>query len=549
MKKINLSIKARIALVISFLALLLIVGGGMGMWGFNYGNDTQQTMYKRELAAAIAVSQADIYNARGFLAIYRLGLSPENPGAGEQAKRSLKLFEQSDKAWADYLKLVADDDPEEKRLASDLGAKRTAFADKGYKAIVNAHDAGRPEDVAKAWGNMRDLFNGTSEASAALQAYQAKRAESLYDTSVDVFRRFVAITCVSLLLVVVISVLVWRSLRQAIVSPIEQALRTFRAMAGGDLTTRIVIKSRDEMGEMLGGLQSLQQSLADLIRQVRQGVEHMDAGAREIAAGNTDLSSRTEQQAASLEETAASMEELASTVKQNADNARQANQLSTSSMDVARRGGVAVDEVVGTMREISQRSSKIADIVNVIDGIAFQTNILALNAAVEAARAGEQGKGFAVVAGEVRSLAQRSAQAAKEIKQLIEDSTSKVSMGSDQAERAGSTMQEIVGAVQRVTDIMGEIAAASSEQADGIEQVNRAVNQMDEVTQQNAALVEEAAAATASLEDQARELKAAVARFKLSAADVIEADANRLGGISTARLAVEPALSGQAVAG
>ncbi|ARP81767.1 methyl-accepting chemotaxis protein [Bordetella genomosp. 8] len=532
MKRTNLSIKARIALVISFLALLLIVGGGMGIWGFDYGNDTQQTMYKRELAAAIAISQADIYNARGFLAIYRLGLTPENPGADEQAKRSLGLFKQSESAWADYLKLVDGDDPEEVRLARDLTAKRAAFTSKGYQAIVDAHNARNAAGVTTAFGNMRDLFNGASEASAALQKYQARRAESLYNTSVGVFKTFVTVTCASLFLVVVISLLVWRSLRQAIVAPIEQALRTFRAMAVGDLTTRIVIKSRDEMGEMLGGLQTLQQSLADLIRQVRQGVDQMDTGAREIAAGNTDLSSRTEEQAASLEQTASSMEELASTVKQNADNAKQANQLSTSSMDVARRGGVAVDEVVGTMREISVRSAKIADIVSVIDGIAFQTNILALNAAVEAARAGEQGKGFAVVASEVRALAQRSAQAAKEIKQLIEDSVNKVGIGSEQVERAGATMQEIVAAVGRVTDIMGEIAAASSEQADGIEQVNRAVNQMDEVTQQNAALVEEAAAATASLESQAAGLKAAVAKFKLSSSDVIEVDAGRLGGMS-----------------
>ncbi|OWT70279.1 methyl-accepting chemotaxis protein [Achromobacter sp. HZ28] len=532
----HLSIKARIALVISFLAVLLLVGGAMGMWGFNYGNDTQQTMYKRELAAAIAVSQADIYNARGFLAIYRLGLAPDNAGADEQARRSLGLFKQSDKAWADYLKLVAADDPQEERLARDLSAKRAAFASKGYQAIVDAHNARNAAGVATAWGNMRDLFNGTSEASAALQKYQAQRAEALYGTSVEVFRTFVIVTCASLFLVLVISALVWRSLRQAIVAPIEQALRTFRAMAGGDLSTRIVIKSRDEMGQMLSGLQGLQQSLADLIKQVRQGVDQIDSGAREIAAGNADLSSRTEEQAASLEETASSMEELASTVKQNADNARQANQLSTSSMDVARRGGVAVEEVVGTMREISERSAKIADIVSVIDGIAFQTNILALNAAVEAARAGEQGKGFAVVAGEVRSLAQRSAQAAKEIKQLIEDSVNKVGMGSQQVERAGSTMQEIVGAVQRVTDIMGEIAAASSEQADGIEQVNLAVSQMDAVTQQNAALVEQAAAATASLEDQAKGLQAAVAKFKLSPSDVIEVDGGRLTGMSPAML-------------
>jgi len=269
---------------------------------------------------------------------------------------------------------------------------------------------------------------------------------------------------------------------------------------------------------------------------VRRGVDEINVGSREISAGNTDLSSRTEQQAASLEETAASMEQLASTVKQNADNARQANQLAASASDVAERGGSAVSEVVSTMQGISASSRKISEIVSVIDGIAFQTNILALNAAVEAARAGEQGKGFAVVAGEVRSLAQRSAQAAKEIKGLIEDSVTKVGAGSQQVERAGATMQEIVASVKRVTDIMGEISAASEEQSSGIDQVNRAVSQMDEVTQQNAALVEEAAAAAGSLQDQAHRLAEAVAVFKINAGEVIEVPAHQLGGYAAPTL-------------
>ncbi|CAB3820614.1 methyl-accepting chemotaxis protein [Achromobacter deleyi] len=304
-------------------------------------------------------------------------------------------------------------------------------------------------------------------------------------------------------------------LTRGITRPLSQAVRVARTVAANDLTSTINVTSRDEIGQLMQALQSMNAMLVGTVARIRTGVDSIASASGEIAAGNTDLSSRTEQQAASLEETAASMEELSSTVKQNADSAKQANQLAAAASDTASRGGATVSEVVSTMSAISASSVKIADIVSVIDGIAFQTNILALNAAVEAARAGEQGKGFAVVAAEVRTLAQRSAQAAKEIKVLIEDTVSKIRQGSGSAERAGATMQEIVSSVQRVTDIMGEIAAASAEQADGIEQVNRAVSQMDEVTQQNAALVEEAAAAAGSMQDQAAELTRAVSAFKL----------------------------------
>ncbi|MGE8704166.1 MAG: methyl-accepting chemotaxis protein [Achromobacter sp.] len=311
------------------------------------------------------------------------------------------------------------------------------------------------------------------------------------------------------------ALLAWRVSR-SITRPLARAVKAAETVAGGDLGQRIVADSRDETGRLLHALQDMQERLAGAVRAIRHGSETIASASGQIAAGNTDLSSRTEEQAASLEETAASMEELASTVKQNADNARQANQLAANASEIALRGGAAVSAVVGTMQEISASSHKISDIVSVIDGIAFQTNILALNAAVEAARAGEEGKGFAVVAGEVRSLAQRSAQAAREVKVLIEDSVGKVGAGARQAEGAGATMQEIVTAVQHVTDIMGEIAAASHEQASGIDQVNRAVAQMDEVTQQNAALVEEAAAAAGSMQDQARELVRAVGVFRLT---------------------------------
>ncbi len=325
---------------------------------------------------------------------------------------------------------------------------------------------------------------------------------------------------------------------RAVFRPLHEAGRLFDRIAAGDLTNRIEQRGNNEIGALYGTVKRMQDSLARTVSAVRLGVEEIHTGAREIAAGNIDLSSRTEQQAASLEETAASMDELSSTVRNNAESSRSASELATAASEVAARGGRAVGDVVGTMRGIADSSNRIADIVGVIDGIAFQTNILALNAAVEAARAGEQGKGFAVVASEVRALAQRSAAAAKEIKGLIDDSVQKVSVGSDQVEAAGATMQEIVSSVRRVTDIINEISSASEEQSQGIQQVNQAVSQMDSVTQQNAALVEQAAASAASLETQAQRLREAVAVFKLQAGRVIDAEAPAVGR------SAEPALLG-----
>ncbi|MGJ7527677.1 methyl-accepting chemotaxis protein [Variovorax sp. GB1P17] len=297
--------------------------------------------------------------------------------------------------------------------------------------------------------------------------------------------------------------------------PLAEAVKVAQSVAAGDLTSRIEAQTTDETGLLLDALRGMNDSLVKIVGEVRTGTDTIATASSQIASGNQDLSSRTEEQASSLEQTAASMEELTSTVKQNADNARQANQLAVSASEVAVKGGSVVSQVVDTMGSINASSKKIVDIIGVIDGIAFQTNILALNAAVEAARAGEQGRGFAVVASEVRSLAQRSAAAAKEIKTLIGNSVEKVEEGSKQVAEAGRTMEEIVGSVKRVTDIMGEITAASQEQTSGIEQINQAITQMDQVTQQNAALVEEASAAAQSLQEQAGSLVQAVSIFKL----------------------------------
>lgn len=317
-----------------------------------------------------------------------------------------------------------------------------------------------------------------------------------------------------LLVVLAVIIAVWLGIKRGVIGPMNHLIENIRHIAGGDLEQTIDIHGTNEMGQLASSLRHMQSELVRTVGDVRSGADAIYSGASEISAGNNDLSSRTEQQAASLEETAASMEQLTATVKQNAENARQASGLALSASETAQKGGKVVDNVVQTMRDITASSQKIADIISVIDGIAFQTNILALNAAVEAARAGEQGRGFAVVAGEVRNLAQRSAQAAREIKSLIEDSVGRVELGSTLVESAGETMDEIVSAVTRVTDIMGEIASASDEQSRGIDQVGLAVAEMDRVTQQNSSLVEESAAAAAALEEQASRLTQAVAVFR-----------------------------------
>ena len=357
-----------------------------------------------------------------------------------------------------------------------------------------------------------DVAQQTSNALSDLQEKLARESgEEAKTTIAFTSKLMVGLGVAAVFVGVLFAVLITRSITR----PISEALRVAQTVAAGDLTSRIDVRTKDEAGKLLQALKEMNNSLIKIVGEVRVGTDTIATASNQIASGNLDLSSRTEEQASSLEETASSMEELTSTVKQNADNARQANGLALSASEVAVKGGAVVAQVVDTMGAINDSARKIVDIIGVIDGIAFQTNILALNAAVEAARAGEQGRGFAVVAAEVRNLAQRSAGAAKEIKALINDSVEKVDVGARLVNEAGETMNEIVSSVKRVTDIMSEISAASQEQTAGIEQINQAIGQMDQVTQQNASLVEEAAAAAESLQEQARNLVQVVSVFKI----------------------------------
>ncbi|MGH8778446.1 methyl-accepting chemotaxis protein [Paraburkholderia sp.] len=508
----GISIKARIGLTMGFLSALLIALGVLGLAGLSNSNDAYRDTYTNQMPSAVDIGNAEMYAARERLVLDRAAFMMGTPEAASTLERAKLMRTTSDGWWKKYLALprAADED----RLAQDVAAKRDALHQlmDSFAATVLANDPAKLVDGAK---RLQVGYNDLAIADDALRTIQFTQAEKGYVDAQSAFSVFRAVSIGALVAGLLAAFFSYWALSRAIGRPLADALAHFDAIAAGDLRRPVVIRTRDEMGQLLAGVEKMQRSLIATVRTVRAGSESIATATRQIAAGNIDLSSRTEEQASALQQTASSMEELTSTVKQNADNARQASTLAASASEIANRGNAVVGQVVGTMGDINQSSAKIADIISIIEGIAFQTNILALNAAVEAARAGEEGRGFAVVAGEVRSLAQRSSAAAKEIKELIDTSVERVQSGSALVDDAGRTMTEIIGAVQRVTDIMGEIAAASGEQSGGIDQVARAVTQMDEVTQQNAALVEEAAAAAQSLEDQAGKLRQAVAVFQL----------------------------------
>ncbi|EJM95424.1 methyl-accepting chemotaxis protein [Herbaspirillum sp. YR522] len=509
----NMKIGTRLAL--GFAAILVLMGiiTAIGVWRLHSVGTLNDTMVNDALVKERLVGE---FYKSIELNVGRIVAAAKNADPVQQKYYKDQIVATIGKN-TEYVKQM------EALITDDAGRAALGEINERRKAVIATNtavfkekDAGN-EDAARKLVDDQLLPQGQVYLAAIdkLARLQEDRIKSL-TTEIDaVFRsaRVMMITLGVLALAVGIA-LAW-GITGSIVRPLRSAVEVARRVAGGQLDNRIETGSGDETGQLMQALGEMNDNLVRIVSQVRQGTDTIAAASTEIADGNLDLSNRTEQQASSLEETASAMEELTSTVKQNADNALQANQLAVSASEVAVSGGSVVSQVVSTMGSINASSRKIVDIIGVIDGIAFQTNILALNAAVEAARAGEQGRGFAVVASEVRSLAQRSASAAREIKTLIDDSVSKVDAGSRLVEQAGVTMDEVVASVRRVTDIVGEISSASREQSDGIEQVNQAIALMDEATQQNAALVEQAAAAARAMQDQAATLSQTVGVFRL----------------------------------
>jgi methyl-accepting chemotaxis protein I, serine sensor receptor len=513
----NWSIRTTLTLVgLVFVGFAALVSA-LSLNGLHSAGNSLSSLADSDMVSMRALNEASSNLLRSRVALDRMrGLTEANNA--DEAKKVLDrgqfLLDKSNESWKLFVSTPKPMLPQ--ATLDDIVAKHDTLMHDGVEpefAAMRAGDMAAYHAIADT--KISPMFIAFDAATAITVDLTQKHAEQLRADTAASITLLIEVIAGVMVLAVLTLIGTRIALGGMIVQPINDAVDHFERIARGDLTKSAHTDKTNEIGRLFAGIERMRTNLTEMVGSVHHGAESIDVGAREIASGNTDLSQRTEQQAASLQETASSMDQLTSTVKQNAENARQASQLAVNASDIASRGGQVVEEVVETMNAISSSSSKVVDIIGVIEGIAFQTNILALNAAVEAARAGEDGRGFAVVAGEVRSLAQRSAAAAKEIKSLIGDSTAKVESGSVLVTRAGKTMDEIVLAVRRVTDIMGEISAASDEQSQGIEQVSRAVGQMDEVTQQNAALVEQAAAAAASLEEQTRKLKDVVAHWQV----------------------------------
>ena len=513
----NLTVKAQLTLIAGSMGVSMAAVAIAGMAGMSSSNEALRTVYEDRTVCIQQLAQVNNRLRDEVFVLTRTTLDAQGNPAAESVKQAEKDKAELESIWKDYASSYLT--PTEKQIADTFKSQYDAMESQAlapWRSALAATQAAEASALMR--GKVASLLPDTFKGLADLRKLQVDVAKSEYDAARD---RYTTLRMVLILIALgglalggAISVFTARRLYRSLGGEPGYAAQVVHSIAGGDLTVAVGLKPGDA-ASLLHSIDAMRARLASIVSGIKNASQSITLAAGELSAGNTDLSQRTEKQAASLEETASSMEELTSTVKQNAENAQQASALAADASDIAQQGSSVVGKVVETMTDISESSSKIADITGIIEGIAFQTNILALNAAVEAARAGEQGRGFAVVASEVRSLAQRSSSAAKEIKELIGASVEKIRSGTTLTGEAGHTMTEVTRSIGRVTDIMGEIAAASGEQSRGIEQVNQAVTQMDEVTQQNAALVEQAAAASKSLEDQGRVLNEAVAFFRV----------------------------------
>lgn len=514
MKFENFSIKARLFATLGLLAAVLCVVGAMGFFGLRSSDKNLDMMFNGRLTPSSWVDQLTTLHRKGIESI-ELATIKQDAGSVSTAVEAVKG--NSEKVKALWGKLQATQGTEaEKKLIESFGALSNSIADINMTAVANMQ-SGTFDKAEKAMlEQARPKYEQLTTTVDDLKSAQITAAQSAWDEAQAQFRTQSIIMASAIVVGVCLAAFFGMMLVRSIVNAINVAVNVADRIAHGQVGNRIEASSNDELGQLLIALQTMDGKLVEIVTSVRTTADAVGSAASELSQGNDDLSSRTQEQASALEETASSMEEMTATVKQNADNARQANQLAAGAREQAERGGMVVQRAIGAMGEINDASRRIADIISVIDEIAFQTNLLALNAAVEAARAGEQGRGFAVVATEVRNLAQRSASAAKEIKGLINDSVDKVKAGSELVDESGQTLSEIMDSVKKVTDIVAEIAAASQEQSAGIEQVNNAVTQMDGVTQQNAALVEQASAASKAMQQQATSLVQQINFFKTS---------------------------------
>jgi methyl-accepting chemotaxis protein-1 (serine sensor receptor) len=508
----NITIRARLAFVLGLLALIILIIGIMGIMSLHQANDALRTVYEDRVIALGQLDQVIRAVANNQLVLAKsINNDPTLLAEAISSVEKNRLI--ANQQWEAYVSTYLT--PDEKVLANQFAQARTRFLTEGLEPALSAarnKDMKRLTELVQGqFGQHYQILSSTLDKLITLQLAVSKQE---YGNSQQVYRQFRWLSVFAIVFGLGVAIVIGIWLVQSISRPLDYVIKIAQTVAAGDLTQSVMVTTTNETGKLLQAMKDMNDSLLHVVGEVHTSTDAIAMASSQIASGNLDLSSRTEEQASSLEETASSIEQLSGAVKQNSANALQANQLAIAASDFAQKGGAVVSQVITTMGSINESSRKIVDIISVIDGIAFQTNILALNAAVEAARAGEQGRGFAVVAAEVRNLAQRSASAAKEIKTLINDSVEKVKAGSGLVDEAGATMHDVVESVKRVSNVIGEISAASNEQTAGIGQVSQAIGQIDAVTQQNAALVEEAAAAATALQHQAAHLKQVVDIFK-----------------------------------